>query len=100
MLNFTMEDEFDMRNVLELLNSKKVKIVLLIVMVLLLIYSVNKIIKHSSCDKANGFFLENGTCHIPKNDFEREMIIKHQGVKDEYSLDEKLQEQFYLLNLS
>jgi len=64
------------RQVIDFLNSKTIRFVILAVAIILLIVSGFKLIDIKKCNDKNGLYMEGGKCYIPEDEEERQKILE------------------------
>ena len=76
-----------LREIIDFLNSKTVRLTILAIAVIILIVSGLKLAEVYSCKEKDGIYMEGGECYIPKNEAERQLILKQGFLKTGFDLD-------------
>jgi len=79
-----------LREILDVLNSKTVRMLLLCIAVIILIISALRLADISSCKDKGGFYMEDKSCYIPKSETERKEILENGFVKTGFDWNENL----------
>ena len=77
------------REIIDFLNRKEVRIILLWIAVIILIVSAFKLADIQNCKAKEGIYMEGGDCYIPKNEAERQQILEQGFIETGFDADFK-----------
>lgn len=79
-----------LREILDFLRRPEVKLVILVIMVIIIIYSSLKLAGVYGCKEDNGIWMEDGKCYVPKDEAERKLILEQGFVKTGFDWEKNI----------
>ena len=91
MFKMKEEDKIpSLREILDFLNSKTIKLTILAIALIIIIVSGLKLADVYGCKEKDGLWMEDGKCYVPKDEAERKLILEQGFVKTGFDWEKDL----------